>query len=302
MTADEEVLCYNKGCGKGFNPQENAEDECVFHCGAPVFHDAYKSWSCCEKKTTDFTEFLNIKGCCKGKHNNVKPEEPAKEDKEITPPPEAPKPPERMERPSEEEPLIPLPSSVSASLRKLLDKLAVSDKIDEVVTKESICQRKGCGKAKVDVSDEEDYEGTCEHHPGCPIFHEGMKYWSCCNKKTTDFNDFLKQKGCTKGTHLWGDSSQKKAVQCRYDWHQTGDTVNFTVYAKKVKPELCTVNCNAVKLQMEIHFGDDQVFTFDKVLAGIIEPEKSKITYSATKVEVKMRKAEFFAWPSTFVL
>ena len=42
-----------------------------------------------------------------------------------------------------------------------------------MVTKESICQRKGCGKAKVDVSDEEDYEGTCEHHPGCPIFHEG---------------------------------------------------------------------------------------------------------------------------------
>ena len=33
----------------------------MYHSGAPVFHDAYKSWSCCEKKTTDFTEFLNIK-------------------------------------------------------------------------------------------------------------------------------------------------------------------------------------------------------------------------------------------------
>ena len=43
-------------------------------------------------------------------------------------------------------------------------------------------------------------------------------------------------------------TSSQQAVQCRYDWHQTGDSVNFTVYAKKVKPELCTVNCNAVKV------------------------------------------------------
>ena len=40
------------------------------------------------------------------------------------------------------------------------------------------------------------------------------------------------------------------------------------------------------QLQLEIHFGDDQVFTFDKVLAGIIKPENSKVTYAATKVEV----------------
>jgi len=300
MTADKMVLCYNKGCGKEFNPKEATDDECVYHCGAPVFHDAYKSWSCCEKKTTDFTEFLNIKGCCKGKHNNVKPVEPAKaEEKETRTAPESVKPPERMERPPVDAPLVPLPSTISASLRKLLNNLAVSDKSEEKVTKEAICQRKGCGKGKADVEEEED---SCEHHPGCPIFHEGMKYWSCCNKKTTDFNDFLKQKGCTKGTHLWGDPSQKKEVQCRYDWHQTGDAVNFTVYAKKVKPELCSVNCNAVKLQLEIHFGDDQVFTFDKTLAGIIEPENSKVVFSATKVEVNMRKAEFVAWPSSFVL
>lgn len=300
MTADKMVLCYNKGCGKEFNPIEAADDECIYHCGAPVFHDAYKSWSCCEKKTTDFTEFLNIKGCCKGKHNNVKPEEPAKTEEKQIIAPETIKPPERMERPSADAPLVPLPSTISASLRKLLNKLTVSDKSEENVPKEAICQRKGCGKGKMDVT--EDAYDSCLHHPGCPIFHEGMKYWSCCNKKTTDFNDFLKQPGCTKGSHLWGDPNQKKTVQCRYDWHQTGDSVNFTVYAKKVKPQLCTVNCNAVKLQLEIHFGEDQVFTFDKVLAGIIEPEKSKVVFSATKVEVNMRKAEFVAWPSSFVL
>lgn len=36
-------------------------DSCVFHPGDPFFHDAYKGWSCCKKKCTDFTEFLNIK-------------------------------------------------------------------------------------------------------------------------------------------------------------------------------------------------------------------------------------------------
>jgi hypothetical protein len=36
-------------------------DSCTFHPGAPFFHDAYKGWSCCKKKCTDFTEFLNIK-------------------------------------------------------------------------------------------------------------------------------------------------------------------------------------------------------------------------------------------------
>ena len=65
----------------------------------------------------------------------------------------------------------------------------------------------------------------CVHHPGFPVFHEGYaiasgmnkdscspfsfiflfscKYWSCCQKKTTDFNEFLRQEGCTTGRHEW---------------------------------------------------------------------------------------------------
>ncbi|CAB1333330.1 unnamed protein product [Coregonus sp. 'balchen'] len=30
-----------------------------------------------------------------------------------------------------------------------------------------------------------------------------MKYWSCCKKKTSDFNTFLSQEGCSRGNHLW---------------------------------------------------------------------------------------------------
>lgn len=47
--------CYNLTVSPKFL------DSCTFHPGNPVFHDAYKGWSCCNKKCTDFTEFLNIK-------------------------------------------------------------------------------------------------------------------------------------------------------------------------------------------------------------------------------------------------
>lgn len=48
-------------------------DSCRHHPGLPFFHDVYKGWSCCNKKSVDFTDFLNIKGCSLSKHSNVKP-------------------------------------------------------------------------------------------------------------------------------------------------------------------------------------------------------------------------------------
>uniref|UniRef100_A0A3Q4HRG1 Zgc:92429 n=1 Tax=Neolamprologus brichardi TaxID=32507 RepID=A0A3Q4HRG1_NEOBR len=65
------LLCYNKGCGQTFDPDKNKDDSCLFHPGGPVFHDALKGWSCCRKRTTDFSEFLSIKGCTMGKHRWV---------------------------------------------------------------------------------------------------------------------------------------------------------------------------------------------------------------------------------------
>lgn len=53
-------------------------DSCRHHPGVPYFHDAYKGWTCCNKKSVDFTEFLNIKGCEVSRHSNVKPAEPVK--------------------------------------------------------------------------------------------------------------------------------------------------------------------------------------------------------------------------------
>lgn len=75
--ADEEplLLCYNKGCGQRYKESENTETSCRFHPGEHYFHDAYKGWTCCNRKTVDFTEFLNMKGCAYSYHSNVKPPE-----------------------------------------------------------------------------------------------------------------------------------------------------------------------------------------------------------------------------------
>ena len=50
----------------------------------------------------------------------------------------------------------------------------------------------------------------CKYHPGVPIFHEGMKFWSCCQRKTSDFQSFLNQEGCMLGEHKW----KKDDVSC----------------------------------------------------------------------------------------
>lgn len=65
---------YSLSCLK-FLPYVEA---CQYHPGFPVFHDALKGWSCCKKRSTDFTDFLNIPGCTRGHHSNVKPLEPEK--------------------------------------------------------------------------------------------------------------------------------------------------------------------------------------------------------------------------------
>ncbi|KAH8922399.1 chord-domain-containing protein [Atractiella rhizophila] len=67
------------------------------------------------------------------------------------------------------------------------------------------CTRHGCGQEfdPDDVSSSN--SGTaCTFHPGNPIFHEGLKSWSCCkevNKPVLDFDEFMAIKGCVVGSH-----------------------------------------------------------------------------------------------------
>lgn len=104
--------------------------ECRHHPGVPYFHDAYKGWTCCNKKSVDFTEFLNIKGCELSCHSNVKPVEPQKPAEEVivekTPPPAAsvePIKPSTLVRPDFNELLVRLEPTVAPALQQAIDNI-----------------------------------------------------------------------------------------------------------------------------------------------------------------------------------
>ncbi|RWS01847.1 cysteine and histidine-rich domain (chord)-containing: zinc binding protein-like protein [Dinothrombium tinctorium] len=311
----EEVQCYNKGCTQKFKPSENTASSCRFHPGDPVFHDAYKSWSCCGKKTTDFTEFLNIKGCKVDFHSDVKPvvSESEKEKTEIksvtnqinNKPIYVP-----MERPPEDMPLVPLKFTIGKSLQQQLDQLsvngentvdAVSNVDDGAIPIGTSCKNAAC---QTTYNGPKSNEEICLYHDGVPIFHEGMKYWSCCQRRTTDFDAFLEQKGCQSGKHLWikpkssENSQEDKSKTCRYDWHQTSGNVVVTIYSKVPIPSLSTIRANPVKLHAFVTFGatEKKEFEINVPLFGIIDVENSIVNYLSTKVEISFKKAEPVAW------
>ncbi|XP_007936282.1 cysteine and histidine-rich domain-containing protein 1 [Orycteropus afer afer] len=312
------LLCYNRGCGQRFDPETNSDDACIYHPGVPVFHDALKGWSCCKRRTTDFTDFLSIVGCTKGRHNSEKPPEPVKPEVKTTEKKElselkpkfqehiiqAPKPIEAIKRPSPDEPMTNLELKISASLKQALDKLKLSsgneeDKKEEESDEIKIgtsCKNGGCSKTYQGL---ESVEEICVYHSGVPIFHEGMKYWSCCRRKTSDFNTFLAQEGCTTGKHVWTkkDAGQK-IISCRHDWHQTGGEVTISIYAKNSLPELSRVEANSTLLNVLIVFEGEKEFHHHVKLWGVIDVKRSYVTMTATKIEITMRKAEPVQWAS----
>ncbi|XP_035004986.2 cysteine and histidine-rich domain-containing protein 1 [Hippoglossus stenolepis] len=306
------LLCYNKGCGEKYEADQNKADSCLFHPGVPIFHDALKGWSCCRKRTTDFSEFLSIKGCTRGRHSDVQPQEPLRpevtsdkgeikhaNDREIIY--QGPKSAETLqrERPSSEEPKTKLPQKVSASLAQVLEKLEINDRADkeqkesQTVMQGTRCKNSGC-KTTFD-GPETDLE-VCTHHPGGPVFHEGYKYWSCCCIRTIDFNAFLDQKGCTTGKHRWIPKQDKKKVACRHDWHQTEDNVVVTIYAKNANPEFTCIEANGTVLSCQIQFESNKLFKRDFHLWGVMDVKQSSVNMVPTKVEVFLRKADQVSW------
>ncbi|XP_071372923.1 cysteine and histidine-rich domain-containing protein 1-like isoform X1 [Centroberyx affinis] len=312
------LLCYNKGCGQRFDLDNNPDDACTFHPGVPVFHDALKGWSCCKRRTTDFSDFLSIKGCSRGPHNSEKPAEAVRPEvkssgerkefgEELKPRGDpyiiqAPKPLEQIHRPSGDEPLVRLQQKVASSLTLALEKLQLNDSRHTDNTEEegdgvkfgTSCKNGGCSKS---YSGPESDGEVCKHHPGVPVFHEGMKYWSCCRKKTSDFNSFLSQQGCTTGRHLWRKHNQgMKVMPCRFDWHQTGSQVIISIYAKNSLTELSYVEANSTTVKVHVVFEGDNEFEQKISLWGVMEVNSSVVNLMAAKMEVSMRKAEPVTW------
>lgn len=120
---------------------------------------------------------------------------------------------------------------------------------------------------------------TCKFHPGVPIFHEGLKYWSCCQKKTTEFDVFMKQEGCQTGSHVWVKPKEAsefeggpKVMKCRHDWHQDGSFVHVVIYGggKKFDPSKSHVQAHGIKLNVELSFPEEHsLYKETWILAGV---------------------------------
>lgn len=146
-----------------------------------------------------------------GKHSNIPPEEPTKPVKDSI---------EckieklikktnataiEIHRPPFDSAMTTLTPMLATSAKQLLkpnqncsaDNKNANDNFVEVGTP---CKNNGC---RATYENEFSNDTACVHHSGSPIFHEGLKYWSCCLRKTTDFQTFLNQEGCAKGNHLW---------------------------------------------------------------------------------------------------
>jgi len=298
--------CYNRGCGKSYNPRENGDDACTYHPGAPYFHDAYKGWTCCEMKSTDFTTFLNTPGCGKGKHSNIKPVEPEKItgnlEKDSSPEEVIIRAPvqEAMKRPPIDTPLLRLNPTIAASLKQ--QKLVASSPSgygqspsENGVNIGESCKNNGC---KTTYAGPDTNLADCTYHPGVPVFHEGMKFWSCCQRKTSEFQQFLDQEGCDIGKHKWVKEDTTGAdIECRYDMHQTASHVTVAIYSKKYDPLISYVEVNPIKLRVHIYFPLEKgSFELETELRGIIDMNDCSCSMMGTKMEIKMKKAEIGLW------
>ncbi|XP_071462600.1 integrin beta-1-binding protein 2 isoform X1 [Marmota flaviventris] len=279
------LLCHNKGCGQQFDPSTNLSDSCRYHPGVPIFHDALKGWSCCRKRTVDFSEFLNIKGCTMGPHCAEKlpeapqPEGPATSSlQEQRPLNTIPKSEETLlrERPKSELPPKLLPLNVSQALemaleQKELDQEPGAGLDSSLIRTGSSCQNPGCDAV---YQGPESDATPCTYHPGAPRFHEGMKSWSCCGIQTLDFGAFLAQPGCRVGRHDWG---KQLPASCRHDWHQTDSLVVVTVYGQIPLPAFNWVKASQTELHIHIVFDGNRVFQAQMKLWGVSEEKGTKV-------------------------
>ncbi|CAF2713282.1 unnamed protein product [Rotaria sp. Silwood2] len=320
-------FCYNRGCQKKYTPTNDPskdDNACQYHPGLPYFHDAYKIWSCCQKKSHDFSAFLSMPGCTRGPHQPIKPEEPVapgpteqeqaavpkSTSRQEIPKPQVP----IVERPPMDAPLIKMKLTVASSLKTALEKLTNTAKVDtnkedqinDDIKPGTPCKHASCGVEYTTVDQEQ--VTSCRFHPGVPIFHEGMKYWSCCQKKTTDFEAFTAQPGCTEGEHLWRvenassqneDDPQVLKTSCRYDFHQQGSSVVLSIFAKMSRPDQTQIELNAGRLKVDTRFGTDtktKRFSNEWELFGLVDVNQSTVELLQSKIEIILKKAEPLSW------
>ncbi|KAL2920561.1 Cysteine and histidine-rich domain-containing protein RAR1, partial [Bienertia sinuspersici] len=175
------LRCQRIGCDATFTVDDNPEGSCVFH-DSPIFHDGMKEWSCCKKKSHDFSLFLQIQGCKTGKHTTEKPVTKA-----------APSPRNSKPAPSPVTAPTVTTSPIDNCSRckqgffcsdhgsqpkpKTLDIQAAAPadappKKIVGINEPQICKNKGCGQTFKEI---DNHDSACSYHPGPAIFHDRIR-------------------------------------------------------------------------------------------------------------------------------
>eukprot|EP01125_Pyxidicula_operculata_P005264 TRINITY_DN1896_c0_g5_i1.p1 TRINITY_DN1896_c0_g5~~TRINITY_DN1896_c0_g5_i1.p1 ORF type:complete len:385 (-),score=75.18 TRINITY_DN1896_c0_g5_i1:26-1180(-) len=294
---EQVFTCSRGGCSKEYVESKNSDTACKFHPGPPIFHEGYKGWKCCNVKTTDFDEFLSFEGCAWGRHIPVV---------------KAPKPqpttttnnPKTVEvvsttggvevyRNTEDKSTASKSASTSTTQQttntpKPEPAKEQPDPPDAVIQVGTSCLHRGCNHRYVD---NESRTATCVYHPGVAIFHEGSKGWSCCNKFTLLFDDFLNLEGCTEGLHKFVPEKKAETVNVRHDWYQRGDTITVSFYSKNVSKTESKITFTDKTMNVSIKLADGNLYQKEFNLSRNIIPEQCKYDILSTKVEVVLRKS-----------
>uniref|UniRef100_A0A914H209 Uncharacterized protein n=1 Tax=Globodera rostochiensis TaxID=31243 RepID=A0A914H209_GLORO len=186
---------------------------------------------------------------------------------------------------------VQISESALEAIRKQLKETIVPEFGEDGVG--AYCVHNAC--KKVFTGPESDAE-ECVHHPGTAVFHEGMKFWSCCERKTTDFGTFLDQSGCSRGKHCW---RRKESVSnVREDWFQRGGRVHITIYCKGALPDATLVQSDGLSLEVSIQHGFGNAQTVKSYeLFGEILPAESVVEISERKVEIMLKQVAKSPWP-----
>jgi hypothetical protein len=198
------LRCRNYGCNQFFKESDNHQDACCHHVAPPIFHDTMKCWSCCkERKAYDFESFQAINGCVIGKHNHLAPDiaiaaSPNAVDRSGASSSSSSAPAPVLKSISEFNASNPTAaSSITSAMKVISDENRKSSRNEDGTT--ARCQRKGCQKT---FNINENNPTACQYHKGQPVFHDAVKFWSCCpDRKCYDFDEFLAVKGCVTGLH-----------------------------------------------------------------------------------------------------
>ncbi|OJJ79000.1 cysteine and histidine-rich domain-containing protein [Aspergillus glaucus CBS 516.65] len=289
--------CVHKGCGKEFS---NADEDCVYHPGPPVFHEGQKGWKCCKPRVLTFEEFLTIPPCTTGKHSTVDdtpvepPKKPADNAAAQIPAPQPVT--AESSRPAVAPAVAPTPPAPATPVSEEPE----DDDPSLEIPANATCRRKACN-AGYDPSIPREEE-KCVHHPGQPVFHEGSKGWSCCKKKVLEFDEFLRIQGCQERTkHLFvgkgKPAGEEKVETVRSDFYQTPASVNASLYLKKIDKEHAKVNFSANSIDFDLPTTDNKRFKDTYSLFAPIDPEKSQFRVLGTKLELTLVKADGTSWP-----